>query len=34
LRSLEFGRTMRKSRYDEAGGGEIVLKACEVFFRY
>jgi hypothetical protein len=25
---------MRKSRYDEAEGGELVLEACEVFFRY
>jgi hypothetical protein len=26
--------TMRKSRYDEAEGGEFKLDACEVFFRY
>jgi len=25
---------MRKSRYDEAEGGELVLDACEYFFRY
>jgi hypothetical protein len=29
-----LARTMRKSRYDEAEGGELVLEACEVFFRY
>jgi len=26
--------TMKISRYDEAEGGEIMLEACEVFFRY
>jgi hypothetical protein len=29
-----LARTMRKSRYDEAEGGEIKPEACEVFFRY
>jgi len=32
--TLTIWRTMRKSRYDEAEGGELVLEACEVFFRY